>query len=197
MPALLPFPRPVPPPRFPGIWRVLERQISGVFTWQFRAGISDPPACGKDPGSALLAPARGAVRGNGEGLGWRAFGSSRVFTSRCPEGITSDMLEMKAKSFFVYMTASRPHGVIYVGMTSDLPGRALQHRDRVIEGFTKRYWVGRLVYFEAHDNGSEAARREWLMKRWRRAWKIELIETQNPSWADLYDEAARLHGFEP
>lgn len=101
------------------------------------------------------------------------------------------------KSFFVYMTASQPRGVIYVGMTSDLPGRAWQHRERAFEGFTKKYWVGRLVYFEHHDDATAAVRREWLMKRWRRDWKIQLIETNNPTWADLFDDALRLHGFEP
>ncbi|MEQ1697558.1 MAG: GIY-YIG nuclease family protein [Hyphomicrobiaceae bacterium] len=110
---------------------------------------------------------------------------------------TDGMRYLDPKSFFVYMTASRPRGVIYVGMTSDLPGRAWQHRERAIEGFTKKYWAGRLVYFEYHDDATKAARREWLMKRWRRDWKIKLIETSNPTWADLYDEALRLHGLEP
>jgi putative endonuclease len=101
------------------------------------------------------------------------------------------------KSFHVYMTASKPRGVIYVGMTSDLIGRAWEHRERTIEGFTKRYWVGRLVYFEAHETAASAQRREWLMKRWRRDWKFDLIETMNPTWADLYPDAVRLHGLDP
>jgi len=108
-----------------------------------------------------------------------------------------EMHKLNPKSFFVYMTASGPRGVIYVGLTSDLPGRAWQHRERILDGFTKRYWVGRLVYFEHHVDAAVALRREWLVKRWRRDWKIELIEKNNPTWADLYDEALRLHGFEP
>lgn len=107
------------------------------------------------------------------------------------------MSALFAKSFFVYMTASRPHGVIYVGMTSDLAGRTWKHRERVIDGFTKRYWVDRLVYFEPHETAQSAQRREYLMKRWRRAWKIELIESVNPTWADLYLDVLRLHGYEP
>ncbi len=95
------------------------------------------------------------------------------------------------------MTASRPRGVIYVGMTSDLPGRAWQHRERVIEGFTKKYWAGRLVYFGHHDDATVSVRHEWFMKRWRRDWKIKLIETSNPTWADLFDDALRWHGLEP
>jgi putative endonuclease len=101
------------------------------------------------------------------------------------------------KVFYVYMTASKPRGVIDTRMTSDLPGRIGEHRERSIDGFTKRYWVDRLVYFEPHDDVEVAQRREWLLKRWRRDWKIELIEKTNPTWRDLYPEALHLDGFEP
>jgi putative endonuclease len=77
-----------------------------------------------------------------------------------------------AKTSWVYVTASRPRGVLYVGMTSDLAVRVWQHRERVITGFTRRYWVGRLVYYEAHTDAARAARRERALKRWRRDWKI-------------------------
>lgn len=100
------------------------------------------------------------------------------------------------RQFFVYITASKPRGVLYVGMTSDLVGRTWEHRDRVVDGFTKRYWVGRLVYFEEHDCVDRAQRREWLMKRWRRDWKITLIEKTNPTWRDLYPDAIQIDGFE-
>ena len=103
----------------------------------------------------------------------------------------------RAKDFYVYITASGPRGVLYVGMTSNLAGRAFEHRERVVDGFTKRYWAGRLVYFEHHDSAGAAQRREYLMKRWRRAWKIELIEAANPTWRDLFDDAVRLEGLEP
>lgn len=95
------------------------------------------------------------------------------------------------------MTASKPRGVIYVGMTSDISGRAWEHRERVIEGFTRKYWVARLVYFECHSEPDVAQRREYLMKRWRRDWKITLIERGNPTWRDLYPDAIRLCGREP
>jgi len=98
------------------------------------------------------------------------------------------MSEHPAKSFYVYIMASGPRGVLYIGMTSNLAGRAWEHRERVIEGFTKRYWAGRLVYFEPHPSAESAQRREYLMKRWLRDWKIELIETDNPTWRDLYEE---------
>jgi putative endonuclease len=106
------------------------------------------------------------------------------------------MSERATRTFWVYTTASGPLGVIYVGMTSNLAGRAWEHRERVMEGFTKRYWVDRLVYFEAHDDAEVAASRERLLKRWHRDWKIKLIEKSNPTWADLFPEAVRLEGFE-
>ena len=78
--------------------------------------------------------------------------------SRADQGTT--MSERKPKHFFVYITASGPRGVLYVGVTSDLPGRAWQHRERVIAGFTKRYWAGRLVYFESHASAESALARD-------------------------------------
>jgi putative endonuclease len=108
----------------------------------------------------------------------------------------SVMRSQTPKSFFVYITASRPRGVLYVGMTSDLTGRAYEHRERLVDGFTRRYWVGRLVYFEPHIDAERAQRREYLMKRWRRDWKIELVERSNPTWRDLYPDAIALDGLE-
>ena len=99
------------------------------------------------------------------------------------------------KAFFVYITASGPRGVLYVGVTSDLPGRTWEHRERVLDGFTKRYWVDRLVYYEFHGSTDTALPRERALKRWRRNWKIQLIEKNNPSWADLYEQAMVEHGY--
>ena len=100
------------------------------------------------------------------------------------------------KFYYIYITASGPRGVLYIGMTSDLPGRAWQHRERVLDGFTKRYWVDRLVYFERHEDAAIAAHRERAMKRWRRDWKIELVEKDNPTRRDLFADVLREHGFE-
>ena len=100
------------------------------------------------------------------------------------------------RTYWVYIMASKPHGVLYVGMTSDLPGRTWEHRERVMNGFTKRYWIGRLVYFEAHDDADHAAKRERALKRWRREWKIHLIEKDNPTWRDLFGDVVRADGFE-
>jgi putative endonuclease len=104
--------------------------------------------------------------------------------------------ERENRLFFVYMTASKARGVIYVGMTTDLAGRSWEHRERVVNGFTTRYWVGRLVYFEQHLTAHSARQREYLMKRWRRDWKIELIEKDNPTWRDLFPDAVKLDGAE-
>ncbi|WP_425106766.1 GIY-YIG nuclease family protein [Ancylobacter sp.] len=94
------------------------------------------------------------------------------------------------KRFFVYMLATRKEGPLYVGVTSDLPKRAFEHRTHAVPGFTARYNVDRLVWFEAHENAESAIAREKRIKRWRRAWKIALIEESNPAWRDLFDEIA-------
>jgi putative endonuclease len=89
----------------------------------------------------------------------------------------------------VYILASRPQGTLYVGVTSDLARRVEAHRSGVVGGFTKKYSVERLVYFELHDDMAAAIQREKQLKKWNRAWKIELIETTNPEWSDLSDQA--------
>jgi putative endonuclease len=90
------------------------------------------------------------------------------------------------KDFFVYMLASKMGGTIYIGVTSDLVGRTHTHREDLIAGFTKRYGVHRLVWFEWTDSAEGAIRREKQLKKWNRAWKIRLIEETNPRWDDLY-----------
>jgi putative endonuclease len=78
-------------------------------------------------------------------------------------------------------------GTLYVGVTSNLPGRTYTHREDLIEGFTRRYGVHRLVWFEHHGSAESAIRREKQLKKWNRAWKIRLLEKNNPGWEDLYD----------
>jgi putative endonuclease len=87
----------------------------------------------------------------------------------------------RRKHFYVYLLASRPRGVLYIGVTSALASRAWQHREGVMPGFTKRYYVRRLVWFEA-------IRREKQLKHWRRDWKIALVEKENPDWRDLFED---------
>jgi putative endonuclease len=95
----------------------------------------------------------------------------------------------REKNPCVYILASRRNGTLYIGVTSDLFQRVALHKQNLIEGFTKRYRVHRLVYYETHPTMEAAIRREKQLKEWRRAWKIRLIESMNPEWIDLFEEA--------
>ena len=86
----------------------------------------------------------------------------------------------------VYLLASGPQGTLYTGMTNDLLGRVWQHKSGAVPGFTAKYHVDRLVWFEMHETLGAAYQREKQIKEWRRTWKIQLLETDNPHWADLY-----------
>ena len=88
----------------------------------------------------------------------------------------------------VYILANKPNGTLYIGVTSNLVQRVWQHKNDLVEGFTKRYGIHRLVWYEAHENMESAIAREKMLKRWERAWKIRLIKEANPEWSDLYDE---------
>ena len=90
------------------------------------------------------------------------------------------------KTYHVYILATRKNGALYIGVTGHLVERVFQHREGLIEGFTKKYGIHRLVHAEAFDDVGQAIAREKAMKKWRRAWKIELIERDNPDWDDLY-----------
>jgi putative endonuclease len=88
-------------------------------------------------------------------------------------------------SFFVYILASQRNGTLYVGVTNNLARRVSEHKAKLVPGFTRQYGVDLLVYYEAYDSILEARAREHSVKRWRRAWKIKLIEEVNPNWDDL------------
>jgi putative endonuclease len=92
--------------------------------------------------------------------------------------------------FFVYILASRYRGTMYIGVTNDLSRRMGEHKSGAIPGFTKRYKVDQLVYCEPYSSIDEARSREQILKRWRRDWKFELIEAQNPDWKDLTPDIA-------
>jgi putative endonuclease len=92
------------------------------------------------------------------------------------------------KQFAVYILTNRPRGVLYVGLSSSLAERVRQHREGIIPGFTKRYNLKRLVYFEFLDTAAFMIAREKRLKRWRREWKIALIEKTNPTWRDLWPD---------
>jgi len=91
---------------------------------------------------------------------------------------------------WVYILTNRPNGTLYIGVTSDLPLRIWEHREGLVEGFTKRYGLKRLVYAEHHEDIRTAIQRETTMKHWSRAWKVKLILENNPDWIDLYDQLA-------
>ena len=93
--------------------------------------------------------------------------------------------------YCVYLLASKPYGTLYVGVTSDLGRRILEHKNKRFSGFTRRYRVDRLVWFEAHELVEAAIRREKRIKEWKRDWKINLIERDNPHWIDLYPSISR------
>jgi putative endonuclease len=96
-----------------------------------------------------------------------------------------------ARQYYVYMLASKIGGTLYIGVTNNLVRRVHEHREKLVEGFTKRYDVAKLVYFEVHSEIEVAITREKQMKKWNRAWKIRLIEESNPNWDDLYIKIAK------
>ena len=95
---------------------------------------------------------------------------------------------MQTKQPAVYILASRRDGTLYVGVTSDLVKRIYEHKNNLADGFTKRYGVHTLVYYELHGEMIEAIQREKQIKKWNRQWKVELIEKTNPEWKDLWPE---------
>jgi len=89
--------------------------------------------------------------------------------------------------YYVYILASRKDGAIYVGVTNDIVRRIYEHRTKAIKGFTSKYNITRLVWFEIYDDPISAISREKELKKWKLAWKVQLIEAQNPGWNDLYE----------
>jgi putative endonuclease len=93
-----------------------------------------------------------------------------------------------AEGFFVYILSNRPRGTLYVGVTNDLVRRVSEHKAKLVPGFTRKYGIDRLMYYEQYSSILEARTREHSLKKWRRAWKIELIKELNPDWHDLSSE---------
>jgi putative endonuclease len=93
--------------------------------------------------------------------------------------------------YYVYILTNKPRGTLYVGVTNDLVRRVYQHREGTIAGFTKRYGLKQLVYFEKYDTPTLAIQREKNIKHWSRLWKLDLINSSNPQWRDLYNDIAR------
>jgi putative endonuclease len=100
------------------------------------------------------------------------------------------LLNCRMSGGFVYMMANQRNGILYVGVTNDLVRRVYEHREGLIAGFTKRYGLKMLVYYERHDDIHNALQREKAMKHWSRAWKVRTIHGLNPQWKDLFEELA-------
>lgn len=94
------------------------------------------------------------------------------------------------KNYYVYVLASRRNGTLYIGVTSDLIKRIWEHKSKLVEGFTSRYGVDKLVYYEIFEDPENAIRREKRLKKYNRKWKLNLIEQNNPDWQDLYNGLA-------
>ena len=93
-------------------------------------------------------------------------------------------------AYYVYLLASDRNGTLYLGVTNDIVRRVFEHKSKTVPGFTKRYAVDKLVWFEIFDDPTSAIAREKELKKWRREWKVRLIEEQNPQWIDLYPQIA-------
>ncbi len=102
-------------------------------------------------------------------------------------------MQWRPKDPAVYLLASRPNGTLYVRVTSALYDRMNQHRDGAFDGFTRKYGVKTLVYCEFHPTMEQAIRRESQIKKWRRLWKVRLIEEMNPTWSDLFDPTVGIN----
>jgi putative endonuclease len=130
------------------------------------------------PLGAIARPHQVAVRVPG-------FRARSFAAPRNDDGVKGD------KVFYVYLLASRKYGTLYLGVTNDLVRRIHQHREGLTPGFTSRYGVKRLVWFERFADAPSAIQREKELKKWRRDWKIRLLEETNPDWLDLYDGIAQ------
>ncbi|MGB0720292.1 MAG: GIY-YIG nuclease family protein [Bdellovibrionales bacterium] len=92
---------------------------------------------------------------------------------------------------FIYILTNKRYGTLYTGLTTDLMKRMYEHKNGLADGFTKKYGLKTLVYYEIHEDMQAAAHRERLLKKWKRQWKIELIENSNPNWYDLFEDVKK------
>lgn len=97
---------------------------------------------------------------------------------------------MNEKKFYIYILASKKNGFLYTGITSNLSKRIYDHKNEITKGHTSKYKIKRLVYFEVYDDFDNAVTREKKLKKWRRQWKVDLIEKDNPDWSELYNKIA-------
>jgi putative endonuclease len=134
------------------------------------------------PVSSPVIPAHAGIQGGRQSLATDATSSLPSFR-RTPESRRPTVPRQPA----VYILASQRNGTLYIGVTSELTQRVWQHKNDVIDGFTRRYSVHQLVWYELHETMESAIKREKALKNWKRVWKLQLIENSNPGWQDLYD----------
>ena len=103
----------------------------------------------------------------------------------------TDILKPMIKQFYVYILCNKRNGTLYTGVTSDLLKRVYEHKNNLLDGFTKRYEIHHLVWYEMHETAESAITREKQIKKWNRKWKLDLIEARNPLWKDLYEELTK------
>ncbi|MDA8241345.1 MAG: GIY-YIG nuclease family protein [Nitrospiraceae bacterium] len=101
------------------------------------------------------------------------------------------------KTYYVYIMCSRRNGTLYIGVTSDIIKRIYEHKNDLVEGFTKKYCEHCLVWYEIYETPEDAIQREKQIKKWKRGWKLRLIEENNPEWKDLYNDLLEGSGFPP
>ena len=99
-------------------------------------------------------------------------------------------MTLNEKTYWVYLLASRRNGTLYIGVTNNLSRRVWEHKEGAVKGFTQEYGVKLLVYYESYPDVRDAIQREKNIKKWPRRWKIDLIQSMNPEWRDLYEELA-------
>jgi len=109
-------------------------------------------------------------------------------TSGQKAGIQSIITLMRGNYYSVYILSSHKNGTLYIGITNNLVRRVWEHKNQLVEGFTNKYEIHHLVYYELHENPESAITREKQIKKWRRLWKLNLIEEKNPTWKDLYKD---------
>jgi len=95
------------------------------------------------------------------------------------------------KTYYIYILTSKKNGTLYIGLTNNLVRRIFEHKSGLIKGFTKKYSVNKLVYFENYSDINAAILREKRLKKWKRQWKIEMIQKENPEWEDLYEDLTK------
>jgi putative endonuclease len=131
-------------------------------------------------GLSFVIPAEAGIQKDGLDTGLRRYDGGTFI--RQPESKEPSVNKQPS----VYILASRRNGTLYIGVTSDLVKRLWEHRNDIVGGFTKRYGVHQLVWYELHESMESAIEREKRLKEWKRRWKLQLIESTNPNWQDLY-----------